>query len=141
MGIDVNNEAITKTAALADREKVNPTQSATPISDQIRAILEAQAKGQSLTSEQVAKRLNLSFSTVRRRLENENTSYREIKDGYRRDIAVDLLKNTKLRVHEVSDLTGYSETTSFVRSFRCWTGMTPTEYRLASAENKEGNNG
>ena len=42
----------------------------------------------------MADELHVTPSTLRRRLESEGTSYRELKDGLRRDMAIDLLCRT-----------------------------------------------
>ncbi len=73
--------------------------------------------------------LHCSESSLRRRLQQENTNYQEIKDQLHCDFAVDHLRNRDTRINELADLLGFAEPSSFVRSFRSWVGMTPSEYR------------
>ena len=53
----------------------------------------------------------------------------EILTDIRMQKACDLLKNTTLRVLEVSSAVGYENTEHFYRAFRRKTGLTPSEYR------------
>ncbi|GAA5317552.1 MAG: AraC family transcriptional regulator [Candidatus Pelagadaptatus aseana] len=77
----------------------------------------------------VARELCVSPQTLRRKLQAENTSYQNIKDGLRRDIAIDKLVNENLSVAEIGQLLGFVEPASFTRAFKQWTGISPAEYR------------
>jgi AraC-like DNA-binding protein len=46
----------------------------------------------------------------------------------RRNFAIAKLINEKLSVEQVSDAVGFSESRSFTRAFKHWTGLTPREY-------------
>lgn len=48
---------------------------------------------------------------------------------YRMERAKFLLQTTQLKIYEIADLTGYSNTKYFMTIFRQETGMTPSEYR------------
>ena len=78
---------------------------------------------------EVAAQLYLTEQTLRRRLQAENTSFREIKKDIRRSVAEKLLIETNLPVHDISDMAGYAEPRSFVRAFQEWTGISPTGFR------------
>ena len=82
-----------------------------------------------LTLEAMADELHVTPSTLRRRLESEGTSYRELKDGLRRDMAIDLLCRTTLSVEAIATGLGYQEVSAFYRAFRHWTGTRPGSYR------------
>lgn len=77
----------------------------------------------------VAAELCVSPQTLRRKLQAENTSYQNIKDSLRRDIAIDKLVNEHLSVAEIGQLLGFVEPASFTRAFKQWTGVSPAEYR------------
>jgi len=77
----------------------------------------------------ICDRLNMTTQTLRRRLRKENTSYREIKDNIRRDAALSYLSKAHLSIDEISLSMGFSETSSFHRAFKNWTGQTPSSYR------------
>jgi AraC-like DNA-binding protein len=77
----------------------------------------------------VAEQLHMSESSLRRRLQRENTSYQNLKDEVRCQVAVEKLLNEDIKVAQLSDFLGYTEPSSFVRSFKSWTGETPKSYR------------
>ncbi|ROO87851.1 AraC family transcriptional regulator [Actinocorallia herbida] len=78
---------------------------------------------------EVARHLNFTEQTLRRRLREESTSYREIKENIRRDIAVQRLINSSMPVQQIGELVGYAEARAFTRAFRQWTGSSPSQYR------------
>ena len=78
---------------------------------------------------QVASQLHMSESSLRRRLQAENTSYQQLKDEVRCQVAISKLLNEDIKVAELSDYLGFTEPSSFVRSFKNWTGETPRSYR------------
>lgn len=79
--------------------------------------------------EEMAGLLNMSVSTLRRRLNKEGTTYQKFKDTTRRDAAIHYLKQPELKINAISALMGYDEPSVFHRSFKKWTGVTPGEYR------------
>lgn len=79
--------------------------------------------------ETIAQQLNTSPQTLRRRLRAENTSFQEIKDNLRRDIAIVHLTRDQLAINEIAHRAGFTETSTFHRAFKKWTGVTPGAYR------------
>lgn len=79
-----------------------------------------------------AKRLGLSERTLRRRLDEEGTSFRERLDHVRRARALELL--ARARVDEVAAQLGFVDARSFQRAFRRWTRMTPIAYQRSLRE-------
>lgn len=73
--------------------------------------------------------LATSARTLQRRLSNEGTTFAEVLEDVRRDLAKAYLHNPQYTAAEVAFLLGYSETSSFFRAFRRWTGTTPEAYR------------
>ena len=82
----------------------------------------------------VADSLHMSESSLRRRLQKENTSYQALKDEIRCDVAIDKLLNENLSIADLAEFLGFTEPSSFVRSFKGWTGQTPKAYRERIAE-------
>lgn len=79
--------------------------------------------------ERMAETLHMSESSLRRRLLKEETSYQNIKDQVRCEIAISHLRKEEMRINDLAELLGFTEPSSFVRSFRGWMGMTPKAYR------------
>jgi AraC-like DNA-binding protein len=77
----------------------------------------------------MAETLHMSESSLRRRLRRENTSYQALKDEVRCEVAVDKLLNENAKVADLAEHLGFAEPSSFVRSFKSWTGQTPRDYR------------
>ena len=79
--------------------------------------------------EEMASNLHMSESSLRRRLLKEGTSYQAIKDQVRCEIAIENLSREEMRINDLAELLGFTEPSSFVRSFRGWMGITPKAYR------------
>ncbi len=82
-----------------------------------------------LERNQLAKTLNLSERTLQRRLADEGSSYQQLLNDTRRQLAERYLRDGQLAATEIALLLGYSEPSVFFRAFRQWTGLTPGEYR------------
>jgi len=83
----------------------------------------------SLSFEQVAQMLNMSPRTLRRRLEDENTSYRQICDDLRMKMAIRYLRDTRLPVEQIADALGFSDSANFRHAFQRWTSASPRSFR------------
>ena len=83
--------------------------------------------------EDVAQSLNVSARTLRRKLRDENSSFRQVVDELRRDMAVRYLRDTNLTVEEIADSLGFSDAANFRQAFRRWTKTTPREFKDTSA--------
>lgn len=97
-----------------------------------RLITEALRGGEPAQAD-VARKLALSERTLQRRLREANTSFAQLLDGVRQQLARLYLSDRALGLHEVAFLLGYSEPSAFHRAFRRWTGQTPQAFRSAQA--------
>ena len=79
--------------------------------------------------EWIAAELHTSPQTLRRRLKQENTSFQEIKDLLRRDMAIYYLSRQELPINDIASKVGFTEPSTFHRAFKKWTGVTPGAYR------------
>ena len=77
----------------------------------------------------VAASLGIHPQTLRRRLSAEGTTFKEIKNGVRRDTALHYLGKQGLSIEEIAHRAGFSESSAFIRAFKGWTGVTPYTYR------------
>ncbi|WP_190112106.1 AraC family transcriptional regulator [Streptomyces cinnamoneus] len=106
----------------------------TTVAEQVRhALLRSLGEGRPARLPEVAQlaaRLAVSPATLRRRLQEEGTSYRRLKDQVRRDAAITGLAEGREPIAQLAARLGFSEDTAFHRAFRRWTGMTPGAYRL-----------
>jgi len=85
--------------------------------------------GQFPNMETIAEHLNLTPRTLRRRLAENGTTYSEVFDNVRRDLAEKYLAAGEFTVEDIADLLGFADASNFRHSFRRWTGLVPSEYR------------
>jgi AraC-like DNA-binding protein len=85
------------------------------------------------TLNDVARTLNLSERSLRRRLAESGRVFREIHDRVRAERALQLLQAGDLSVAEIGGEVGFSDPREFRRAFKRWTGMAPQDARRAAA--------
>jgi len=107
------------------KEQVLPSDFAQAVAVQIRRALTAR----SLTATAVAKSLHMSARTMRRRLDEEGSTFRAVVDRVRSDLARQYARNEALPLAEVAYRLGFSELATFSRAFKRWTGQTPGAFR------------
>ncbi|MFI5662583.1 AraC family transcriptional regulator [Streptomyces sp. NPDC051684] len=71
--------------------------------------------------EHIARRMNITSRTLRRKLAAEGTTYRRLLDDVRLTLVQDGLRHERLSAAELAHRLGYSEPSSFMRAFRRWT--------------------
>ena len=81
----------------------------------------------------VARELCMSERTLRRRLKDENTHFRQVFDEVKNVLACEYLTTTKITVSEIAHLLGYTECVNFRRAFVRWNELTPNQYRTAKS--------
>lgn len=101
----------------------------TTITAQIRIIMERNPNGPWMTADELADRLSISAPHLRRRLREDGTSQRRIRDEVLRDRAVQALVHGDETIADLATRLGFSETSAFRRAFRRWTGSAPSDYR------------
>ncbi len=79
--------------------------------------------------EEVAAHLNITPRTMARSLQRQNTSFQELADGLRKDLAIEYLQSSAWTIDEIADALGYSSAANFGRAFKKWTGQPPSEFR------------
>ena len=77
----------------------------------------------------VARALHVSVRTLQRKLVAEGTTFREVLDTARSQLAQAYLSDPKVSNAEVAMLLGFSDPSSFNRAFRRWTGRSPGRWR------------
>ena len=79
--------------------------------------------------EDIARELNMSGRTLRRRLAASGMSFEGLVENVRKTRALSLLTHSGISVEQVAAETGYSDVRNFRRAFKRWTGVSPSEYR------------
>lgn len=86
-------------------------------------------EGQYPQMPQIAKMLNISPRTYRRRLENENQSFQALLDKVRAEHATRYLQNTRLPLSSIAYMIGFNDASNFRRAYLKWTGHSPRDVR------------
>lgn len=81
----------------------------------------------------VARRLGLSRRTLQRRLEDSGTRYADIQRRVLTQRAKAFLAQKSVPIGRIALELGYAEPAHFTRAFLDWTGLTPSQWRKASA--------
>jgi AraC-like DNA-binding protein len=79
--------------------------------------------------ESVAAELAMSVPTLRRRLEEEGTTFTGLVDDVRRELAERYLRDHDCSISEIAFKLGFAHAPAFHKAFRRWTGVTPSEHR------------
>jgi len=87
--------------------------------------------------ETISSALNMSAPTLRRRLKREDTTFQQLKDDSRCDVAKLYLDRVELSINEVALQMGFTDPSAFHRSFKKWTGMTPGQFRTSRRKGSE----
>lgn len=84
-----------------------------------------------ISLEWLAETLYISPATLKRRLSCHGISYQQLIDLIRQQHAVFLLTEQGLTNEKVATELNYSDLTNFRRSFKRWTGLTPSHFQQA----------
>jgi AraC-like DNA-binding protein len=128
------SSSISDPAACADMEKrfaemIKKLSPADPLIEKLRwTVFNALGVGD-VSFQSISRRMNISAAKLRKELASRKTSFRFLVNAIRRDIALVYLEDRSWSLADVAFVLGFSDTSSFNRSFRGWTGETPTEYR------------
>jgi AraC-like DNA-binding protein len=114
--------------ALAERRTVRLTQGA-PYALRVREFLVEHGYPRRTDMETVARAIGLSVRSLRRRLASEGTSYSAVENDALAIVAKHLLRDKQRTIQETAYEMGFSDTTTFHRAFKRWTGTTPRAYR------------
>lgn len=77
----------------------------------------------------VPAKVGLSVRKIQRYLAKENTSFKEVIQKMRLDLAVEALLNSDDKIIDIATMLGYKNPSNFARAFKEWTGLTPKKYR------------
>lgn len=97
-----------------------------------RLLLNALAKG-APTARQVADVLGISERTLARRLAAEATTFGQVLDELRQDMAMGYLEDPATSLAQIAFLLGYADQSAFSNAFRRWTGQSPSRFRAEAA--------
>lgn len=99
--------------------------------ERVRAAIQRKLTGRRPRMEDIASDLNISSRTMQRHLQNSGSSFQQVLEDARHQLARHYLTNSMLELNETAYLLGYEDSNSFVRAFRMWEGVPPAHWRCA----------
>lgn len=82
----------------------------------------------------IAKSLHMTERTLLRRLKDEGTTFSNVLDRVRLELAFQYLKRPDLGIREIAYMLGFSDEGTFSRAFKRWTGRRPSIVALMKAD-------
>lgn len=107
----------------------------TSFTDSVFETLRPYCLEQNLTVEEAAGILNYSVRTFQRKLSEEHTSFRKLKDSILLSLSCELMEQGKTLTFIAKQL-GYQDISHFSRAFKRITGLTPKLYKKSLAPEK-----
>ena len=101
---------------------------ANDVATQVRGIVAKLLVYGEPSRDQIASELNLAPRTLQRRLQEQESSVKEIVDATRHQLSVDFLRSGSYSVKEVAYNLGFSDPSNFARAFKRWEGVSPKEF-------------
>jgi len=86
--------------------------------------------------EKVASSLFMSESAFQKKLNAEGSSYQEILDRTRSELAQHYLGKGGMSISETAFLLGFTDSSNFSRAFKRWLGISPSDFREAQTQSE-----
>jgi len=99
-----------------------------PLNAARMALFELLPRGQ-FSLDMLAESLDKDEQTLSAELKRAGTSYQQLLGDTRRELAEEYITRADLTVNEIAYMLGFSDCSNFARSFRRWTGTSPTDFR------------
>ena len=99
--------------------------------EQIRSVLRTALLTGHAKADQVAALFSVHSRTLSRRLDAYGTSFQELVDETRFEIARQMLRDSAMEISRIAASLDYAGASAFTRAFRRWSGTTPTRWRAA----------
>ena len=113
---------------------ISPRRASTSWTSRVLVAFADAGQGKLPASTALARQLNVSQATLRRRLADESTSVQQLKDQHRCNLAMRYLASTRLTLKDVGARCGFDNPADFNRAFRRWSGQSPGRFRQSLTE-------
>jgi AraC-like DNA-binding protein len=98
----------------------------------VRKLIMEHLPSGAITVEKAASELNISTRKLQRLLKQEGTTFLALLKETRMKLAKEYVHTETMDLTEIAFLLGFSELSTFSRSFKRWTGQSPIQYRNAA---------
>jgi len=95
----------------------------------VRGLIIKNLSSGTLSKTSIASQLHMSPRNLQFKLAAQGTSYQEILDTTRKELALAYIEQRRLAITEIAYLLGFTDSANFTRAFRRWTGKSPSEFR------------
>lgn len=98
-------------------------------SRKVREVLAQQLPQGEPSKTEIARHLHMTSRTLLRRLREENTTFQELSERLREELAYEYLLKDELTIEQIAAKLGFSSSSTFSRAFVRWTGHRPSDWR------------
>ena len=99
------------------------------IVNRVRCLIIEELAAGTLTKQGIADKLHMSARNLQLKLAARDTTFQDILDSTRQNLAAGYIEHSHLAITEIAYLLGFSDASNFTRAFRRWHGVSPSEYR------------
>jgi AraC-like DNA-binding protein/lambda repressor-like predicted transcriptional regulator len=97
--------------------------------ERVRSVIARQLPLGEVQQSKVADELGMSVRNLHRHLHKHASSFKDLLDESRRQLAITYLRQSHCSINEICYRLGFNEPSSFNRAFRRWTGCSPGQWR------------
>ncbi len=127
--IDLANQELYKVLERHATQIVNTMPKEKKWSNKVLALISDMIfKGDIPDIESISQKLAVSKRSLQEKLKVEETSFRNLLEAIRKQMAIDYLAKQDVSICEVAFMLGYSDQSAFNHAFKRWTGQTPKVY-------------
>jgi AraC-like DNA-binding protein len=120
-------------SVLSDFMRADAVPARTDVNGQVKSILRRSLSTGELSIEAVADQIGIHKRTLQRRLQETGTTFADLLDEVRADVAKHYVASGQLPLTRVALLLGFSDQSAFNHAFRRWFQRCPTEWADARA--------
>ncbi len=101
---------------------------------EVKSILSVLLPCKDCSIKTVAETMRFSERTLQRRLADLGTSFREVVDAVRAELAWHHVRSSRLLMSQIADMLGYETQSAFGRAFKRWHGISPKAARSEASD-------